>query len=79
MRKLCARVLNLDARHARKPMSNSRHGRAHRSEHAIAVNNSKVNHWRRKIAISALLRVAIVLKIASQYFPRSEPWLVEPY
>ena len=48
-------------------------------EHAPAIDNSRSIHWRGEVAISALFSVAIVLKIASQYFPLFEPWPAEQY
>lgn len=88
MRKLCTRVRNLGARHARRPMSYTPAVRRTLRrftesfaafEHAPAIDNSRSIHWRGEVAISALFSVAIVLKIASQYFPLFEPWPAEQY
>ena len=48
-------------------------------EHARAIDKLGSIHWRGEVAISALFSVAIVLKIAPQYFPLFEPWPAEPH
>jgi hypothetical protein len=81
MRKLCARVLNLGARRAQADVEHAA-GRQDTAaltesfaafEHAITIDDSRSIHWRGEVAISALFSVAIVLKLASQYFPLFEP------